>query len=132
MSNVADDDSAYMNPDFTADQRRHLRRINYLVLMTGQAALGLIGPGWRALAVGVSDQEIVVYAAVEVATDEIDDDLDDLVRDLDAFLSGGPEANKPIRLVVNIGTLSSSWPGGEGPRATTTRPVFMAKRGLGG
>ena len=102
--------------------------MNHLVLMTTQAAIGLIGPGWLAIAVGASDQEIIVYAAIEAETDDDRDDLQELVADLGAFLEGGPDAGTPIRLVVHVGPIAATlWPAQAAAGDGNTRQVFSAR-----
>ena len=101
----------YYNPDLTEDQERTLLRRNYLLLMTGQAALGLIGEEINGLAVEPRSDAVGIHAAVERETPELVEDLDDIAFELGAFLAGGPEEHSLITTQLHTGPADSSWPG---------------------
>ncbi|MGW3828897.1 hypothetical protein ACWEAF_43535 [Streptomyces sp. NPDC005071] len=102
----------YYNPDLSDGEERALLRRNYLLLMTGQAALGLIGSDLLGLAVEPRQGEVVIHAAIRRETPEVLEELDDIAGDLDAFLQGGPEAESAITQRVHIGLPNATtWPG---------------------
>ncbi|MFJ4851646.1 hypothetical protein [Streptomyces sp. NPDC088733] len=61
----------YYNPDLTDEEEGALLRRNYLLLMTAQAALGLIGPDLLGLAVEPRQGEVVIHAAIRKETPEV-------------------------------------------------------------
>lgn len=73
------------------DEERVLLRRNYLLNQTGQAALGLIGPHLRGIAVEPRPDAIVLHFAITARTAEVEEDLDDIIFELEVFLGGGPE-----------------------------------------
>ncbi|MER7756691.1 hypothetical protein [Kitasatospora sp. NPDC097643] len=101
----------YYNPHLTAAEERALLRRNYLLLQTGQAALGLIGPGMLGIAVEARSGVIVIHFAIANRTAEIEEDIDDIIFDVEAFLSGGPEHHSQIASQVHVGQSDSTWPG---------------------
>ncbi|MFJ1709404.1 hypothetical protein [Kitasatospora sp. NPDC088346] len=101
----------YYNPDLTAAEERALLRRNYLVLMTGQAMLGLIGAGMLGIAVEGRRDAVVLHFAITTRTAEIEEDIDDIAFELRAFLVGGPEQHSPITSRVHVGRPDATWPG---------------------
>ena len=101
----------YHNPHPTAAEERALLRRNYLLLQTGQAALGLIGPDLLGIAVEPRPDAIVLHFAVAVRTTEVQEDIDDIIGKLDAFLAGGPEQLSQITAQIHIGQPDTTWPG---------------------
>lgn len=101
----------YYNPDLTEDEERALLRRNYLLLQAGQAALGLISTDMLALAVEPRPDAVVIHAAVSRETPELAEDLNDIVAELEACLSGGPDQNSSITTRVRIGPPDATWPG---------------------
>ncbi|WIX93235.1 hypothetical protein [Amycolatopsis sp. DG1A-15b] len=102
----------YYNPSLTASEERTLLRRNYLLLQTGQAALGLIGPDMLAIAVEAQPEAIVLHFAVAAHTTEIDEDINDIAFELDALLGGGPEQSSGITTQIHLGQPDNTWPGG--------------------
>ena len=101
----------YNNADLTAEQERTLLRRNYLLLMTGQAALGRIGPDILGIAVEPRPGAVVIHIAARQKSAEVAEDLADLTGDLGAFLAGGPEQHSTITTDLHIGQADSAWPG---------------------
>ncbi|WP_326790578.1 hypothetical protein [Streptomyces sp. NBC_00151] len=101
----------YYNPQLTADEERVLLRRNYLLNQTGQAALGLIGPHLRGIAVEPRPDAIVVHFAITARTAEVEEDLDDIIFELEVFLGGGPEQRSEITAEVHVGRTDATWPG---------------------
>ena len=73
------------------DEEKALLRRNYLLLMTGQAALGLIGPDVLGIALELRAQAVVLHVAALQETAELAEDIAEIVCELEAYLSGGPE-----------------------------------------
>jgi hypothetical protein len=101
----------YYNPNLTAAEERALLRRNYLVLMTGQAALGLIGADMLGIAVEARSDAVVLHFAVTTRTAEIEEDIEDIAFELQAFLAGGPEQHSRIISRVHVGRPDATWPG---------------------
>lgn len=110
---VGDDHPAdrYYNPALTAAQERALLRRNYLLLQTAQAALGLIGPDILGIAVEPREDTVVLHFAVTERTPEVEEDIQDIADDLEAFLGGGPEQLSEILTQIQIGRPDTAWPG---------------------
>jgi hypothetical protein len=102
----------YYNPSLTAGEERTLLRRNYLLLQTGQAALGLIGPDMLAIAVEAQPDAIVLHFAVAAHTTEIGEDIDDIAFELEALLVGGPEHLSGITTRIHLGQPDNTWSGG--------------------
>ena len=98
----------YYNPDLTEDQERTLLRRNYPLLMTGQAALGLISEDINGLAVEPRPDAVVIHAAVKRETPQLVEDLDDIASELGVFLAGGPEEHSLITTQLHTGSADSS------------------------
>ncbi|GLY83762.1 hypothetical protein Airi02_016910 [Actinoallomurus iriomotensis] len=111
----------YYNPDLTEEEERALLRRNYLLLQAGQAALGLISADMLALAVEPRPDAVVIHVAVSRETPELAEDIDDIVSDLKAFLSGGPDQNSTITARVHLGPPDATWPG------STQALLYVAK-----
>jgi hypothetical protein len=111
----------YYDPDLTEDEERVLLRRNYLLLQTGQAALGLISADMLTLAVEPRPDALVIHVAVSRETPELTEDLDDIVADLEAFLAGGPDQNSAITTRVHLGPPDATWPG------STQALLYVAK-----
>ncbi|WP_330309757.1 MULTISPECIES: hypothetical protein [unclassified Streptomyces] len=101
----------YYNPHLTAVEERTLLRRNYLLLQTGQAALGLIGPGMLGMAVEARSDVVVIHFSIATRTSELEEDIDDIVFELEAFLGGGPEQHSQIASQVHVGQPDGTWPG---------------------
>ncbi|MFC5188126.1 hypothetical protein [Actinomadura harenae] len=101
----------HYSPDLNPAEQRALLRRNYLLLMTGQAALGLIGPDILAIAVEPRPDEVVLHIAASTDNDALQEDLKDIVGDLDAFLASGPERLTPISTQIHVGSADTSWSG---------------------
>lgn len=101
----------YYNPDLSLSEECALLRRNYLLLQTGQAALGLIGPDVLGIAVEPRHDEVILHIAAASRTEALDEDLADMTGDLDAYLSDGPEHLTRISVQVHVGTADDTWPG---------------------
>jgi hypothetical protein len=101
----------YYSPKLSLSEERALLRRNYLLLMTGQAALGLIGPEIRGIAVEARSDEVVLHIAVTSDTEALREDVKDITDDLDAYLAGGPERLTPISTQIHVGQADTTWPG---------------------
>ncbi|MFF3215511.1 hypothetical protein ACFYYB_33370 [Streptomyces sp. NPDC002886] len=76
-----------------------------------QAALGLIGPILPGIAVEPRPNAIVLHFAITARTAEVEEDIDDIVFELKAFLGGGPEQHSEITTEVHVGGTVATWPG---------------------
>ncbi|MFC7266733.1 MULTISPECIES: hypothetical protein [Streptomyces] len=112
----------YYNPHLTAAEVHVLLRRNYLLLQAGQAALGLIGHDVLGIAVEPRPDAVVLHFAVAGRNAEVDEDLDDIAFELEAFLGGGPEQRSEIITEVYVGPPDSTWSGR--PHAL----LYLAKR----
>lgn len=101
----------YYSPDLSPAEERALLRRNYLLLMAGQAALGLIGPDILGIAVEPRLDEVVFHVAASSDSDALHEDLQDIADDLDGLLAGGPEQLTRISVQIHIGPADTSWPG---------------------
>jgi hypothetical protein len=101
----------YYNPHLTADEERTLLRRNYLLLMTGQAALGLIGPDIFGIAVEPRADAVGLHFAVADCTPEVGEDIQDIADDLEVFLGGGPDQRSRILTHIHVGRPDAAWPG---------------------
>lgn len=75
-----------------------------------QTALGLVSGDILGIAV-VSADEVVVYTAVAVCSDVVDEDLTYLAGKLYACLASGPEGLTCIGRTIYVGPADLSWPG---------------------
>jgi hypothetical protein len=121
----------YYNPDLTEDEERALLRRNYLLLQTGQAALGLISADMLALAVEPLPAAVVIHAAVRRKTPELAEDLNDIVAEPEAFLSGGPDQNSTITTQVHLGPPDATWPGSAQTLLYVAKPTDDQGTGTG-
>ncbi|WP_238014203.1 hypothetical protein KZZ52_11960 [Dactylosporangium sp. AC04546] len=80
----------YYNPNLTGAEERALLRRNYLVLQTGQAALGLIGPDMLGIAVEAQPDAVVLHFAIAIRTAETEEDIS----------------------LAHVGQPDDTWPGG--------------------
>lgn len=110
---VGDDHPAdlYSNPRLTAAEERALLRRNYLLLQTGQAALGLIGPDILGIAVEPRRDDVVLHFAVAEHTEQVAQDIQDIADDLVVLLNPGPEMLSAIDTQIHVGRPDGSWPG---------------------
>jgi hypothetical protein len=113
--------SSYYDPNLSPEEWRALARRNFLVLMAGQAALGLISPDVVGVAVEPGTDEVVLHVAVLRRTPELHEDLNDLVGDFEGLLYGSPEPWSKVTLKVYEGPPDAAWPG------RSHALVFMAK-----
>jgi len=114
----------YYNPRLTPTQQRALMRTNYLLLQTGQAALGLIGPNMLGIAVEPrTDDLIVLHFAIAAHAAEIEEDIENIVGELEAFLGGGPEGCSGISIEVHTGQPDHAWPGRSHALLYTAKPT---------
>ncbi|MFD6156533.1 hypothetical protein ACFWF7_18345 [Nocardia sp. NPDC060256] len=113
--------SQYYNPDLTPDERDALLRRNYLLLAVSQAALGLLGREVVGMAVEPRPGEVVIHVAVTRETSALAEDLVEIVGDLEAFLSGGPEQGSVITTQVHLGWPDAVWHTG------SYAPFYIAK-----
>ncbi|MGX1809433.1 hypothetical protein ACWIGI_27250 [Nocardia sp. NPDC055321] len=113
--------SQYYNPDLTPNEIDTLLRTNYLLLQVSQAALGLISSEIVGMAVEPRPGAVVIHVAARRETPALAEDLDDIVGDLEAFLSGGPEQNTVIITEVHLGWPDATWTGG------SYAPFYIAK-----
>lgn len=111
----------YYNPQLGADEEKALLRRNFLLLMTGQAALGLIGPGILGIAVEPRAQAVVIHVAALQDTAELAADIAEIVAELEAYLYGGPEGDSIVSSALSIGPPDSNWLGQHAP-------LYIAKR----
>ena len=79
--------------------------------MTGQAAVGLIGPEIRGIAIETSPDEVVLHIAATSDTEALREDSKDITDDLDAYLASGPEHLTSISTHIHVGQADNSWPG---------------------
>jgi hypothetical protein len=93
----------YYNPHLTAAEERALLRRNYVLLQTGQAALGLIGPNLLGIAIELRTDAIVLHFAISTHTAEVDEEIEDIFFELDALLSGGPEDLSELSTQIHVG-----------------------------
>ncbi|MCX5152206.1 hypothetical protein OHB36_36710 [Streptomyces sp. NBC_00320] len=101
----------YYNPQLTEAEERDLLRRNYLLLQTGQATLGLIGPNLLGIAVELRPDAIVLHFAIAARTAEVEEDIDDIIFELEVFLGGGPEQHSEITTELHIDQPGATWPG---------------------
>ncbi|WP_370353409.1 hypothetical protein [Catenulispora sp. EB89] len=101
----------YYNPHLTAAEERTLLRRNYLLLMTGQAALGLIGPDILGIAVEPRPDAVGLHFAVADRTPEVEEDTQHITDDLEVFLGGGPDQRSRILTQIHVGRPDTAWPG---------------------
>lgn len=101
----------YYNPVISAADERALLRRNYLLIQAGQAALGLIGPDLLGIAIEPRPGAIVLHFAIGVRTPEVQEDLDDIVFELEAFLGGGPEQRSDVTVEIHVGQPDATWSG---------------------
>ncbi|MER5728434.1 hypothetical protein ABT084_08840 [Streptomyces sp. NPDC002138] len=99
----------YYNPQITAAEERDLLRRNYLLIQTGQASLGLIGPDVLGIAVEPRPEEIVLHFAIAARTAEVEEDLEDIAFELEVFLAGGPEQRSKITTELHVGHPHAAW-----------------------
>lgn len=66
--------------------RQQLERVNGYALTAMQALLGLITPAMRAVALQVLDDELVLWFWIKGDPADIEEDVEDAVLDMDAFL----------------------------------------------
>ncbi len=95
-----------------------LDRENYAVLMLNQALWGAVDGNMRGVAVEVGEEVITVHFAVSTLHAEVQEELDDIVSEFDAFLLP-PTAT--IQQEVHIGSAGPEWAG------RRHRLVFLAK-----
>lgn len=91
---------------------------NHVVLMVGQALLGLVSPEMRGVAVEFDGESVTVHFAVTQLDDELREDIDEVVADVEGLL--WPET-PDVRSRTFHG---SSGPGWEG---RSHRLVYLAK-----
>ncbi|MEC3958886.1 hypothetical protein VMT65_38035 [Nocardia sp. CDC153] len=113
--------SQYYNPDLTPNEIDTLLRTNYLLVQASQAALGLISSEIVGMAVEPRPGAIVIHVAATRETPALAEDLDDIVSDLHALLSGGPEQNSVITTQVHLGWPDATWHSG------SYAPFYIAK-----
>lgn len=101
----------YYNPRLTAADERILLRRNYLLLMAGQAALGLIGPDIVGVAVEPRPDAVALHFAVAKRTPEAEEDIQDIADDLAVYLGGGPDQRSRILTQIHVGRPDAGWPG---------------------
>ncbi|MFD5143084.1 hypothetical protein [Streptomyces sp. NPDC058401] len=99
----------YYNPEITATEERDLLRRNYLLIQTGQASLGLIGPDVLGIAVEPRPEEIILHFALAALTAEVEEDVEDIVFELAVFLAGGPEQRSKITTELHVGDPHTTW-----------------------
>ncbi|HEY6738074.1 MAG TPA: hypothetical protein VI076_04435 [Actinopolymorphaceae bacterium] len=81
---------------------------NRVVLYTVQALLGLISEDIKAIAVESRPERVVLHFAVTHRTEELDEDISDILFELEALFSGeSPE----LESEVYVGTPGDDWPG---------------------
>lgn len=121
---VGDDHPAdlYFNPRLTAAEERTLLRRNYLLLQTGQAALGLIGPDILGIAVEPRPDDVILHFAVAEHTEQVAQDIQDIADDLVMLLNPGPEMLSTIDTQIHVGRPATNWPG------RTHALLYIAKR----
>ncbi|MGI5230614.1 hypothetical protein [Actinoallomurus sp. CA-142502] len=90
---------------------------NSVVLQVLQASHGLISPDMLAISAKVSSENVVLYFALRRKTDEVDEDVEDIIFELDALLGGGVM----LEAQIYVGTPDENWPG------RSCRLVYLAK-----
>ncbi|MEY9932556.1 hypothetical protein ABH926_007207 [Catenulispora sp. GP43] len=101
----------YYSPKLSLSEERALLRRNYLLLMTGHAALGLIGPEIRGIAIETRPDDIILHIAATADTETLREDINVITDDLDAYLVSGPEHLTPISTQIHVGQADTSWSG---------------------
>jgi len=110
----------YFNSRLGTDDQEALLRRSYMLLMTGQAALGLIGPDVLGIALELRAQAVVLHVAALQDTAELAEDVAQIVFELEAYLSGGPEGDSVISTVLSVGAPDSKW-------SARYAPLYIAK-----
>jgi hypothetical protein len=91
---------------------------NRVVLLTTQALLGMVSERMWAVSIDVTLDRIVVHFAVDELDAEMEQDIEEITSDLDAFLV---PAVVEIERLVYVGEPGRAWPGAE------KRQVYRAK-----
>ncbi|MCP3755658.1 hypothetical protein NLX94_12250 [Streptomyces sp. TBY4] len=84
-----------------------LERENYLIIQVMQACLGLISDSVRGISVQVDTERITLYFSVSNRSPELEEDIDDIQFELDAFTEG----RFYIDAEVHDGPPDEEWPG---------------------
>ena len=96
-----------------------LDRENALVLDVVQAALGLISPRLRAIALRLDRDEASLHVAVTERTPQVDEDVDRLVFEFEAL----QDVPVKVEAVVHVGAPDLGWPGRAGRLVYLAQPV---------
>jgi len=91
---------------------------NKLTLDVVQAALGLISPEIGMISFAWSIDRMHLYVAVRAQSDEVVEDVDDLISEIEA-LQGGP-----MKIIPHIitGMPDDTWPGFKARRVYVAKP----------
>jgi hypothetical protein len=96
---------------------KSLDRENMLVLQAVQASLGLISPDVLGISVEAESGQVVMHFAVKQKTEDVSEDISDIMFELDALLEGSELLGSKIYL----GVPDENWPGRVG------RLIYLAK-----
>ena len=121
----------YYSPHLSLAEERALLRLHYLLLQTGQAALGLIGPDILGIAIEPRFDEAILHVSATAHTETLDEDVNDILDDLIALLASGPERLTRISTQIHVGAADLSWPGRSYPllylaKPETEPPIYNA------
>jgi hypothetical protein len=94
-----------------------LDRENMLVLQAVQASLGLISPDVLGISVEAGPGQVVIHFAVTQKTEEVSEDIGDIMFELDALLEG----SELLASRIYLGVPGENWPGRAG------RLIYLAK-----
>ena|ERR1051325_8695317 len=114
-----------LNPDLSDGEREQLERENFAVLMMNQALLGRIPPDVLGVARRLRPDCLQVCFAVRLITEEINEEIDDILGELDAFYADVSDAPRSFEMDIVTGPLDlGSWLAGDEP----WRLVYAAPR----
>jgi hypothetical protein len=101
-----------------SDRNRALDWENRVVLMVVQALLGLVSPVFRGVAVEIDGETVTVHFAVAALSEEITEDVQDVIGDVEGLL--WPEM-PAVRSQIFVGSAGPGWEGRQ------HRMVLLAK-----
>lgn len=95
-----------------------LEHDNSLVLQAVQASLGLISCDVSGISISITTDRIVWHFALKRETEEVREDIEDMLFEFDALLAG----SVALESRVYVGDPDARWPGRGG------RLIYLAKR----
>lgn len=99
------------------DKVKSLDRENMLVLQAVQASLGLISQDVLGISVEAGSGQVVIHFAVKQNTEDMSEDISDIMFELDALLEG----SELLISRIYLGVPDENWPGRAG------RLIYLAK-----